>query len=63
MLDEDKQVSLTNYAMIDTDPLGRSERISEFEKEILLNFVNTLTVGEILNSLYLVNSKFRLLII
>ena len=49
MLDESNQVSLINYAIIDNDPLGRSSDLSQFEKDIIIKFLNTLTVEELVN--------------
>lgn len=51
MLDEGKQVSLTNYVMVDNDPLGRSNELSEFEKDIIHKFIKTITIEEITNTL------------
>ena len=49
MLDEGNQVSLTNYAIIDNDPLGRSSDLSQFEKDIIIKFLDTLTLAELVD--------------
>lgn len=49
MLDEGNQVSLTNYVIIDNDPLGRSSDLSQFEKDIIIKFLDTLTFAELVD--------------
>lgn len=51
MLEENKQASLNNYVVIDPDPMGRSEELSQFEKDIVIKFLNTLTLGEMVQFL------------
>jgi hypothetical protein len=51
MLEDDKQVSLNNYVVIDPDPLGRSNELSQFEKDIILKFLSTLTLSELVECL------------
>lgn len=46
MLEEDKQTLLQNYIMVDPDPLGRSKEISDFERDIILKFLKTITFDQ-----------------
>lgn len=51
MLEDDKQVALNNYVVIDPDPVGRSSELSQFEKDIIIKFLKTLTIENIVECL------------